>query len=311
MNKDNEIHDEFTPIEEKKAYLIPDVYKASSKIKKRFQTKISFHRGYKNGKCAMRFFFDDKIIVTRISKKTDWKKYRALEMYDDRYLGDFGLQRYNTAQKQREQTLEFIVNEIFQNLNFQVEKNPLHPYEPDLIYKKNNSLLIIELKAFHKNTVCAEPQFTQILKYALAGTKLNKNLKKRFLLITSGELIPLKDTGFLQDKMDINAFVKKRYDKLLKHLWNPEYIDDYERRGMYYSYYKNFWKKISKIPLDFNKDHRLEFILENISNLEKLNEFLNVKGEILVGCISSAGLKQILQVLNKGKINKLLKSLQN
>lgn len=303
--------DDFKPIEPKKRYKIPDVINRTSKIRTRFHTKITFQRGYLNGQCAVRLFLKDKIVDTRVCSNTDWNSFDYIEISNNLYLKNFGFQKHSSAQKQREEALCFIIQDLFKALNFEEVENPFDSYTPDLVFKKGNCLLIIELKAFHKDTICAEPQINQIIKYALASIKLDSNFKKRFLLITSGKLIPFGETAFFQEGNDIATTVRNRYQKLLKKLWNPTDLDDYERKGMYYNYFKNFWKKVKSLPWDLDIDNRVEFYMKEISNKEDLDEFLDMEGEILVGSISYIGLQQIFKTLNKNQLNNLLKLLRS
>ncbi|MHA1298530.1 MAG: hypothetical protein ACTSO9_03705 [Candidatus Helarchaeota archaeon] len=221
------------------------------------------------------------------------------------------------ARDHREETLKEIVVEVFKDLSFsELDWRTLpnyhsHKYEPDVFLKNEDCLLIIELKAYHKNTICAEREAAQILKYAAAVKSVIEKFKdysrKRFLLITSGTLMPLKNLH-LNFQDDINL-IKKRYDELLEQVKVPRTQDDYDRR----STYRKLVKKIEKGNPIFPSD-LLEYFpikCEEIKNKSSLIEFIEREEEILVGFVSAENFQKIISEFNKKQIKFLFELLRS
>ena len=109
--------DEFKPIEKKIQF------KIFSK-RKEFLTQIFYQRGYQDGKCALRFFFTDKIVTKVHAFQKSWE-FDKLGFYDklwllnkDSFLKSFGAQTEIQAEQQRERTLEKIVEEVIKSFNY-------------------------------------------------------------------------------------------------------------------------------------------------------------------------------------------------
>ncbi len=303
-------NNEFIPDSTEKKQLVIDLNKKLYS-RKSFPTRIYYQYGVISGQKAVRLYIDDELIATRKCKSYQNEEDAAFAALLLRFshLEDCGVQSLNSARSQREKTLKAIVQEIFNSIGYKEIQNPLYGYRPDLVFENDNHTLILELKAFYKDTIVAEPQIGQIAKYGLASTELEVKNKIRLLLITTGKLIQIPDAIFFQnDDPDVKEFAEKRYGSLIKGIINPTYLDEWERLWMYRKFLNNFWKKITFPRWSDENWKQIRFKIKQILNMEEFNKFIQMKEKILIGFISEIGLKQILKHLNKSKmIDKLLK----
>lgn len=221
------------------------------------------------------------------------------------------------AREHREETLKQIVIELLNHYNFnQIDWRSLpnyhtHKYEPDIFFENGNCLLIVELKAYHKSTVCAEREAAQILKYAAAVKSVKDTFeeyeRKRFILITSGTSIPLDELK-LNFNEDIKL-IKKRYDDLIVQIGIPKNQDDYDRR----STYRKLQKKIEK-GNDIFPSELIDFLPIDsfeIKNIKEFKNFLTGQKEFFIGFISAENFQKVLGVLNNEEPKILFELLRN
>ncbi|MFX0133984.1 MAG: hypothetical protein ACFFDN_10110 [Candidatus Hodarchaeota archaeon] len=231
------------------------------------------------------------------------------------------------AKFQREYILRQMTEAIFQVFKFKpIELNSNLYYavysfcniKPDLVLNNDNSLLIVELKAFPKDWICAEPEIAQILKYTVK-VKINKDdfkqfPKKKFLLITSGTLAPYNTVGYFRKDIDfqkqsISPMIEERYETLLNEFEGTGSIDDRELRGIY--------KRILNLArqnkdfLHFDILDQLPIPSHEIDDLENLKKYLIEGREISIGLISGSSFQKIITELNKFRILDSFKKLQN
>ncbi|MHA1377508.1 MAG: hypothetical protein ACTSRG_03895 [Candidatus Helarchaeota archaeon] len=241
------------------------------------------------------------------------QEQRKKRHYKITYKGSY----LKKAREHREDTLREIVVELFTHYNFRkIDWRTLphyhtHKYEPDVFFENDNCILIIELKAYHKNTICAEREAAQILKYATAlksvKEKFEKYPLKRFMLITSGTLIPLKNLrlDFEKDK----HFIEKRYCELIEQIGMPKKQDDYDRRSTYKKLAKRIEKGNDIFPSDLMKYLPVE--CQEITNESELQHFLTGKKEFLTGFISAENFQDILSQLDNKNTKILFQLLRN
>ncbi|NVM04723.1 MAG: hypothetical protein HWN67_20555 [Candidatus Helarchaeota archaeon] len=228
---------------------------------------------------------------------------------------------------QRECILRQINEALFQVLGFRRTKPNssigfaifgLGRFKPDLILTKDECLLIIELKAYYKDWICAEPEIAQILKYAVkVGNEkgeLKKFSPKKFLLITSGSLVSYKKVGYFDKNIDferqsISPMIEDRYKRLLDGLEEPISIDDREAERKYKRILNKARKSKNFLRLDILD--QLPIPPYEIINLESLQNYLTEEGEISIGLISAPNFQRIIEQLNKPIILEQFKKLRN
>src|SRR4030042_3949965 len=102
------------------------------------------------------------------------------------------------AQQQREECITTVIVNLFDKFGYKCDVQPEFPKElsPDMLVEKDGQKVLIELKAYFKRMVCAEPEVAQAIKYAQAARDAKFADKIRVLLITSGNMIPVQECGF-------------------------------------------------------------------------------------------------------------------
>ncbi len=209
-----------------------------------------------------------------------------------------------------------IVTKLFQELNYKkiewesLLNFKLYAYDPDLIFENEDCLLIIELKSYLKNVVCAEIEASQVLKYATAVKSIKSRFKeykrKRFLLITSGKMLPFADL-YLDFENDV-PLIEKRYLKLYKGIGRIKRQDDYESKSIY----KKVKRKLEKRKKIF-PPYLLKFLpvpSKDIKDKKSFNNFILDDQEFLVGFISGSHFQTILQQFDKQELKTLFQKLR-
>ncbi len=302
-------NDKFKAVSEKKQIIhYPGKKLFSSKTP--FPTKIYYQYGEIEGEKFIKFYIGDQVVSLRKQKEHSniyLQMLAAFGMGEFVILKNNGGQSLEQAREQREKTLKYIVLEIFHALNYQeVKERLIYSYKPDLVLEKDDHLLIIELKAFHEDTIVADPQIGQVMKYAAAAADMDDDRKKRLLLITSGELIPISESWFQVDELDADKFAEKEYGQLLKNIKNPTFLDDWERKLMYESFLVNFWKKVTSFRESDEAKKQVQMMIREILTINDFQSFIDMNTKILVGFISTLGIKQLLNHLNNSELGKLL-----
>ena len=234
--------------------------------KPRTPTLFMYEKGFVNGRIALRFSkkgeifkilvspkrrsWDYKKTSSRSKSKTDKTRDEIKEIWD--IISDFGGQTPDQAQAQRENCLTYIVSNYFKKCGYNIEEQPrILENTPDLLItkeiKKDNITskysCYIELKAYFGNTIVGESEVAQILKYhaLFKNPEVRKSLnadnppdavKPKFMLITTGNLIPYDKNSFfngdfskLENEPEKIKLIKQKYKQHLKKLGWPNNME--------------------------------------------------------------------------------------
>ncbi len=275
-------------------------------------TVFTYQKGYVKNKMALRFFKkenkQERIFKTLISSKKDsWKKKDNLSIWD--IICELGGQDPEKAQKQREECLMQIVSNYFKKLEFSIEIEPnLNQNTPDMLVIKGKHSCYIELKAYFSKTIIGEPEVAQLIKYftiANSDTELsakiatNQIYPPKFMLIHTGNLIPLQKNSIvngeiqkIQSEDNRVKFIKKKYRIYLKKLGQPNNMESFDTRNIYY----NAWRKFKKYYIYL--DHPPDVLqLEEPRSLDKLiedshgSDLMLIPSEIFSQILSFSNLK--------------------
>lgn len=288
--------------------------------KPRTPTLFMYQKGFVNGRIALRFSKKDevfKVLVSTKRKTWDYKKTPSRtkgksdkardeikEIWD--VISDFGGQTPDQAQAQRENCLTYIVSNYFKKYGYNIEEQPrILENTPDLLItkevEKNNTVSryssYIELKAYFGNTIVGESEVAQILKYhaLFKNPDVRKSLnadtspdaiKPKFMLITTGDLIPFSKNSFfngdfskLENEQDKTKLIKQKYKFHLKKLGWPNNMESNDTRNIY----RFAHKKIKKYSLSLETEYNTEVLqMKKPESLYKLIENKNHWEVILI-----------------------------
>ncbi len=171
----------------------------------------------------------------------------------------------------RESCLQNIVENLFEKKGWTIYNRPsFSGITPDLLLKKDEEILVIELKAYPDTIICGEAEIGQVIKYydnlcnlkKRGGTiRASKKIKERgirmsdylkidtipkVILITSGKLNYRNFYDYMENlKSDDNTLIVKHYKELMEALPSPrEALDFQDAYGIYKSNIKK-WEKLS------------------------------------------------------------------
>jgi len=320
MNFDISKDKEFVPTSEKKKYII------STKRNKIDVPYISVQDGYIGKEIAARIFYKDQL-------KRIW--------YCPSKDGLFILERYgimdpHSAQKLRESTLKKIVETLFEKKGWIIYREPsLMEFKPDLLVKKENFSIIIELKAYHGTLICREAEIAQTIKYydklikireqnlnifaikktsdgKLISEAIKIDILPKVLLITSGMLISEDFFKFLKtgtENEDLDELVEIKYKELMSKINNIDGFDQRDAYGIYKTAIKK-WKKISWdhffLISNFFYDPLTDW--EKILSTEKSNIIL-ISSESFLSILTQENLKheiKLFELLQKTPLEEIM-----
>lgn len=289
-------------------------YKFVDRYQKAYQnTRIYYQHGKKNGRKAVKLFFDGDHIATRYKTR----KYRT-SGFD---IQAYGGQDMNAAQMQREECLQEIVKNLFEKLGFSIEIEPqLDRYTPDVLAKKDNLEIYIELKAYHRHNIVGDPEISQTMKYFEMANRVHEqadeskrnNHGPRAILFTTGDLIRKKDSYLSHPGKKPYKHVKKFYKKRIAPRRYVDSMDKFTSKMMYIHAHKKF-KKNRKMgfremdvlfPEDLKAEHFPEFILE-----PSKYEILLLDADFLYDMLKSEGLRQeahYFRLIRQARLEKLV-----
>jgi len=197
------------------------------------KTPISYEFGTLNGKRAVQSYINGEIESTRtINKRVSASRFRIYKV---------GGQTLHSARRQRENCLESIVRDLFTAYGFKVSMKPkLGIYHPDMLLKKDELTIYMELKAYHGSYICGDVEISQAMKYCREVKDLK--LDAQVGLITSGSLILLEDSFLNNSNRDPIHYVSEFYNKLIIPHSQLRSLDDKSQRDIY-SHAVNKFKK--------------------------------------------------------------------
>lgn len=276
-------------------------------------TGICYQFGRVNGKTAVQLFYNGELIATRFKTQ----KYRNNTNFD---IEAYGGADMNSAQMQRERVLQTIVERYFESLGFKVEIEPkLDDFTPDVLVSKDNFKLYIELKAYHRNNICGDPEIVQTMKYFEKSHRMledaagdNPNVIYRSCLFTSTDLIAKDDSYLSHPEKDPEKYVKTFYKPKILPRKYVNTMDKFTAKMMYIHAEKKF-KRNAKIGL---RQMKIVFP-EDISDEEFPELFLNTEiydvllldYNIIYQLLSKRGFKteaHYLKLLRETKLEKLI-----
>ncbi|HMF33379.1 MAG TPA: hypothetical protein VKK79_18280 [Candidatus Lokiarchaeia archaeon] len=208
------------------------------------------------------------------------------------------------AQHQREECLTTVVANLFTKLGYNYIDQPefIGELSPDILAQKGDEKVIIELKAYTKRVVCAEPEFAQAIKYAQAARDNEFGGKIRSLLITSGNMVPSYQCGFYCGG-DVVEHTLVRYSDLLEELKQVQGMDKWDAKGIYMRAEEKV-RKATWIPN--------EMPAMDVKTLEDLQQFLDSDDRpVLLGCMGSAAIKDAFQKLEMTSELRAFKNLES
>ena len=311
---------DFVPSSEKKIYTI------SIRKNKLDVPHISVQDGYIGEEIAARIFYKDQL--KRIWRGPPKDRRFILERY--------GIIDLQSAQNLRESALKNIVETLFEKKGWIIYREPsLMEFKPDLLVKKENFSIIIELKAYRGTLICREAEIAQAIKYydkLSSICELNLNIfaiKKKIdgklipelikidnlpkvLLITSGMLISEDFFNFLKRRTENEVFdelVEQRYKELMSKINNFDALDQRDAYGIYKSAIKK-WKKISWDHLfwisNFFYDPLADW--EKVLSTDKSNIIL-ISNETFLSILTHENLKQeikLFELLQKTPLEEIM-----
>ncbi len=192
------------------------------------------------------------------------------------------------AQQQREECITTVIVNLFDKLGYKCDVQPAFPNQlsPDVLAEKGNDKVIIELKAYFKRMVCAEPEVAQAIKYAQAARDNKFASKVRVLLITSGKMVPTKECGFFCGGDPIEHTIA-RYTKLKQENKMEKGLEKWDTRGIY----SRAEEKVRKITWTPG-----ELPAMDINSHKDFLQFLDDDAvPILLGCVSVKGIEDALK----------------
>ncbi len=192
------------------------------------------------------------------------------------------------AQQQREECITTVVVNLFDKLGYKCDVQPDFPNQlsPDVLAENGDQKVIIELKAYFKRMVCAEPEVAQSIKYAQTARDTKFASKVRVLLITSGNMIPMHECGFFCGGHPIESTIA-RYTKLKQENKMEKGLEKWDTRGIY----SRAEEKVRKITWTPG-----EFPAIDINSHKDLMQFLDEDAvPVLLGCVSVKGMEDILK----------------
>lgn len=261
MLKIPKLKNEFNPTSNKKQYV-------DYSLGYKFKTLISYELGKVKGKPAIRFYIDGKIESVRgISKKITEKNFKMYKC---------GGQTLHSVRRQREKCLELIVRAYFEKHGFNVRLKPtLLNYHPDIMIKKDNLIIYIELKAYHESYICGDVEISQAMKYYREIAKIKNNNKgetnSKVILLTSGALIEYQNSFLGHPHNKPIQYVESYYKKLIIPRSQVKTLDEYSRRDIYkqaaLKFKKNYGNGFPQVKVKFlNEIKRQQFPLCLFSN---------------------------------------------
>ena len=194
------------------------------------------------------------------------------------------------AQQQREECITTVIVNLFDQLGYKCDVQPEFPkpLSPDMLVEKDGQKVIIELKAYFKKMVCAEPEVAQAIKYAQAARDAKFADKIRVLLITSGNMIPVQQCGFFCASDPVEHTIT-RYTKLKADNKLEKGLDKWDARGIY----SRAEEKVRKVTWTLG-----ELPAVDIHKYEDLLHFVNEdERPILLGCVSVQAIEDALKHL--------------
>jgi len=192
------------------------------------------------------------------------------------------------AQHQREECLTTVVMNLFSQMGYTCTEQPEYIGElsPDILAENDTQKIVIELKAYHRKMVCAEPEFAQAIRYAQAARDNAFAGKVRVLLITSGSMVPSYQCGFYCGGDPVEHTIV-RYSQLLEELKQEHGLDVWDAKGIY----KRAEEKVRKATWTTS-----ELPAVDIKTLEDLQVFLETdERPVLLGCVHPTAIKDSLK----------------
>lgn len=262
----------FSPVSRRKRLFLEN--------KKKTSTILLYQKGFINDSIAIRFFLRNKLFKTLISSKKSWNEEKDRDIWD--LLSEFGGQSIDKARLQREECLTQIVRTYFHKLGYEIEEQPhLNGTTPDILISKKNGKYscYIELKAYYKTTIVGEPEVAQLLKYyvnAQQNTELKKKIENneafppKFILITTGNLIPLENNAIFNSE-DTNQDIKSKYRKYVNKMGRPRDLEERDAQIIYIFSYKKFKKNYIECKpkvIQLNKPQHLDKLIETKNSTE-------------------------------------------
>jgi hypothetical protein len=288
-------------------------YKFIDRYQKAYRnTRIYYQHGKKDGKKAVKLFFDGEHIATRFKTR----KYRT-SGFD---IQAYGGQDMNAAQMQREECLQEIVKSLFEKLGFTIEIEPqLDRYTPDVLAKKDDLEIYIELKAYHRHNIVGDPEITQTMKYfEMANRVHEKNTEKqnghgpRAILFTTGDLIKKEDSYLSNPEKNAYRHVKKFYKKRIAPRKYVDSMDKFTSKMMYIHAHKKFKKNrkmgFRKMDVHFPEDLREQYFPDFILAPSKYDVLL-LDAEILYNMLKREDLRQeahYFRLIRQARLEKLV-----
>lgn len=207
------------------------------------------------------------------------------------------------AQHQREECLTTVVVNLFTKLryNYIVQPPFIGELSPDILVEKNGEKVVVELKAYTKKMVCAEPEFAQAIRYAQVARDNEFAAKIRVLLISSGNFVPSYQCGFYCGG-DVLENTLVRYEELLENIRQERGMDKWDAKGIY----MRAEEKVRKAVWTSG-----EMPAMDIRSLEELQQFLDADDRpVLLGCMGPQGIKDALNQLEMGFEYRVFKNLE-
>ncbi|GAB4319012.1 MAG: hypothetical protein Kow0069_22370 [Promethearchaeota archaeon] len=278
-------------------------------------TTVTFQRGLLGGRPAVRFYWEGRTMATRASPDVEaWteppKRFRRDEKLkveqfhkskraakDKRHVAwnspvfrQFGGKSLQEAQYLREDCLTEIVKRLLARRGFSCEEQPkLANKTPDLLACREGhpNPWYVEIKAYHEEVICGEPEIFQALEYAhLASESSGSGLRRaRALLVTSGRLVDRRDAAFY--KSNPARVVKRRYGSALGRLGPQETLDARGAAGMY----RGALAKAKKIDWELASRQRLYWLHDH----KRFFELLNDPGDFDALLVPAKGLERLLE----------------
>jgi Holliday junction resolvase len=284
-------------------------------------TDLYYQKGFVNNKIALRFFKEQMIIKTLVSKSVkSWETFEGANIWD--VIVELGGQRPFKAHFQREDSLTNIVQNYFQKLGYTIQKQPkLGENTPDLLVTKGKDLAFIELKAYFGKTYVAEAEVAQILKY-FALSKQDPVFKAKvesgeintpkFLFITTGKILSIEKNSLLNGellKLSVKEqieFIKKKYRKYVRELGAARSLEARDTRSIYCFAHQ----KYEKYQMDSNwccpavyqlqSPISLDLLIENKSNISnQIYDVFLIPAHVFSETLKDAGLLQEQAIFNK------------
>jgi len=215
------------------------------------KTSIYYQLGEKNGKPIVCYYIKDEFASMRtLEKKINVKDFK---------LENHGGQILHTARYQREECFVNLIKNLFERFEYDITLEPmLGVFHPDIRISKDNFACYIEVKAYHESYICGDPEISQCLRYYDQAKQLDQ---AKVILITSGDLINLRDSYLNYPNQKPSEIVGKFYKKLIISKRQANTLDLLSARDIYRQagrkFNKKFSKSLSNIKLQFLKNRHV------------------------------------------------------